>query len=73
VWIKAHVGARSGFGEVALDSRAVTRGCAVLWYRDGVWSDERAAGAAREDRRLVVLIHGLDEPGGIWEELAPAL
>ena len=25
------------------------------------------------DERVVVLVHGLDEPGGIWDELAPAL
>lgn len=25
------------------------------------------------EERVVVLVHGLDEPGGIWDELAPAL
>ncbi len=25
------------------------------------------------DERIVVLVHGLDEPGGIWDQLAPAL
>jgi triacylglycerol esterase/lipase EstA (alpha/beta hydrolase family) len=29
--------------------------------------------AARADQRLVVLIHGLDEPGTIWNDLTPAL
>jgi len=25
------------------------------------------------DERVVILVHGLDEPGGIWDQLAPAL
>jgi pimeloyl-ACP methyl ester carboxylesterase len=28
---------------------------------------------AAHEQRLVLLVHGLDEPGGIWDELVPAL
>lgn len=75
VWVGAHVGARVGFGEIALDSDAVMRGCSMSWYADGGWVDEREPGRERggRDRALVILVHGLDEPGGIWDDLAPAL
>lgn len=72
VWVGAHVGARVGFGEIALDSDEVMRGCSMVWYSDGGWVDEREVGRER-DRPLVILVHGLDEPGGIWDEMGAAL
>lgn len=42
----------------------------VAWFDQDTWitSDEHPAPS-----RVVLLIHGLDEPGGIWDALAPAL
>ena len=37
---------------------------------DGDWSDVSAARGATE---AIVLVHGLDEPGDVWRDLAPAL
>ncbi len=37
---------------------------------DGEWSGIDALG---RDRSVVVLVHGLDEPGDVWAELSPAL
>lgn len=43
------------------------------WY-DTNASDHWTTEAPSEiPKRVVVLIHGLDEPGGIWDQLAPAL
>jgi pimeloyl-ACP methyl ester carboxylesterase len=43
------------------------------WY-DPSESDQWTTQAPSEiPKRVVVLIHGLDEPGGIWDQLAPAL
>jgi len=35
--------------------------------------DQGDLAAAALPRRLVLLVHGMDEPGGIWDDLAPAL
>ncbi len=34
---------------------------------------DAGAGARGPGDRIVLLVHGLDEPGGIWDQLAPAL
>jgi len=36
-------------------------------------SVEAGASGSQRPTRVVVLVHGLDEPGGIWDQLAPAL
>ncbi len=41
----------------------------VRWFDDGVWSEDPPVGVTR----AVLLVHGLDEPGTIWDQLAPAL
>jgi pimeloyl-ACP methyl ester carboxylesterase len=45
----------------------------LRWFDGGAWSSERVVDGERVDRGVVVLVHGLDEPGGIWDDLAPAL
>jgi pimeloyl-ACP methyl ester carboxylesterase len=45
----------------------------VRWYdqeTSGSWTTDTPQSAPK---RVVVLIHGLDEPGGVWDQLAPAL
>ncbi len=43
----------------------------VRWF-DGVgWTAD--SGFGWDEEAIVVLVHGLDEPGGIWDEVAPAL
>ncbi len=37
------------------------------------WSKVGAAGVDGGGRAVVVLVHGLDEPGGVWGDLAPSL
>lgn len=41
----------------------------VRWFDAGDWSE----GAPEGVTRAVLLVHGLDEPGTIWDQLAPAL
>jgi pimeloyl-ACP methyl ester carboxylesterase len=41
------------------------------WH--GLHLRETAPGSGSPGRPRVVLLHGLDEPGGIWDDLAPAL
>jgi len=36
-------------------------------------SDQQAAGGGDPDRRNIVLVHGLDDPGEVWQNLAPEL
>ena len=36
-------------------------------------TDGEKSGEANADRKSIVLIHGLDDPGKIWQNLAPAL
>ncbi|MCA9302572.1 MAG: alpha/beta fold hydrolase [Phycisphaerales bacterium] len=43
------------------------------WYDPGVPDDWTTQSPSVAPERVVVLIHGLDEPGGIWDQLAPAL
>ncbi len=63
VWIGLVVGG----GGIDLDS-----GTGWVENPDGVlrWVGEGNGG---NGGRVVVLIHGLDEPGGVWDELGPAL
>ncbi|MBY0312896.1 MAG: alpha/beta fold hydrolase [Phycisphaerales bacterium] len=37
------------------------------------WINLDALSAAKLPARVVVLVHGLDEPGAVWDDLAPAL
>lgn len=49
-------------------------GSALLVYGEegsAAWRELPAEGAPA--RRIVLLVHGLDEPGTIWDDLAPAL
>jgi len=39
----------------------------------GSWRRTTPADAAAADGPLTLLVHGLDEPGGVWNDVAPAL
>lgn len=56
-------------GEVQTPSNRVPRGLRQFDASIGVWVDLDE----RIGERAVLLVHGLDEPGGIWDQLAPAL
>ncbi len=50
----------------------------LRWFDGSGWSSEAVLGGALgagvgADERVVVLVHGLDEPGGIWDDVAPAI
>lgn len=45
----------------------------VRWYTQGEWIHEQSWDGQVTESTLVLLIHGLDEPGGIWDDVAPAL
>ncbi|MFK7758594.1 MAG: esterase/lipase family protein [Phycisphaerales bacterium] len=54
----------------------------LLWYSaegdwvsifDQVLDEEVADNDQLVGERVVVLVHGLDEPGGVWDDVAPAL
>ncbi len=50
----------------------------LRWFDGSGWSSDAALGAGLGagvggDDRVVVLVHGLDEPGGIWDDVAPAI
>ncbi len=65
----------TGLAETAMDVRSDER---VTWRGVRVYDATNDAWNVLEpDAELgehaVVLVHGLDEPGGIWDELAPAL
>ena len=36
-------------------------------------ADRKAPGGVALDRKSVVLVHGLDDPGEVWQSLAPVL
>lgn len=38
-----------------------------------VWEERLPGSEAKAPERLVLLVHGLDEPGGIWDEAAPEI
>lgn len=48
----------------------IGRPVGLRWLTDGQWSAQTPEPAPA---RIVLLVHGLDEPGGIWDQLAPAL
>ncbi len=52
-------------GLLVLDERAPNTPGAASW--------RRLAPGERLPERIVLLVHGLDEPGSIWDDLAPAL
>tara|TARA_E500000318_G_scaffold85651_2_gene81760 strand:- start:17548 stop:18681 length:1134 start_codon:yes stop_codon:yes gene_type:complete len=65
----------SSLAETAMDVRSGDR---VTWRGVRRYNADTDAWASLDPLadigpRAVVLIHGLDEPGGIWDELAPAL
>jgi pimeloyl-ACP methyl ester carboxylesterase len=52
-------------------ARALPTTHGIRWLTpDGRWSDDAPANLPTH---AVLLVHGLDEPGGIWDQLAPAL
>jgi len=53
-------------------ANAPARAVGVSWYADDAWVPDAAMQVERSPS-IVLLIHGLDEPGGIWDALAPAL
>lgn len=56
----------------ALLANAPTPAQGVSWYVNNAWISDRETGPDRP-ASIVLLVHGLDEPGGIWDALAPAL
>jgi len=44
----------------------------LLIYERGAWREPGSVSLAGEPR-VVLLVHGLDEPGDVWEDLTPAL
>ncbi len=64
----------SAFGQGALDdAQAPWLGFRVYHEELNDWVELEALGDQTLADRVVVLVHGLDEPGGIWDQLAPAL
>ncbi len=57
--------------EVRSDERTTWRGVRVYEAETDAWAMLDAD--TEVGTHAVILVHGLDEPGGIWEELAPAL
>lgn len=55
---------------LALLNAEIGRPLGLRWLADGRWSAQAPEPAPA---RIVLLVHGLDEPGGIWDQLAPAL
>ncbi len=55
-----------------LVQNAPRRDVGVAWLDRGEWVMPEARDT-RTPARVVLLVHGLDEPGGIWDALAPAL
>jgi pimeloyl-ACP methyl ester carboxylesterase len=43
------------------------------WSKISAVDNQSVVVSSRLGSRVVVLVHGLDEPGGIWDQLAPAL
>ncbi|MEC9373414.1 MAG: alpha/beta fold hydrolase, partial [Planctomycetota bacterium] len=63
---------RLGWGdEEGGDAMAKERTGLRAYEGDDVWRDLREGETASP--RVTLLIHGLDEPGSIWDDLAPAL
>lgn len=65
----------TGLADAAIDVRSDER---TTWRGLRVYDAETDAWTTLEAQtdigaHAVVLVHGLDEPGGIWDELAPAL
>ncbi len=64
----------SVFGQGALDDgKSPWLGFRVYNEELKAWVELQALGDGQLGERVVVLVHGLDEPGGIWDQLAPAL
>ncbi len=64
----------SVFGQGALDNeQAPWLGFRMYHEELNSWVELEALDDQKLTDRVVVLVHGLDEPGGIWDQLAPAL
>lgn len=59
------------FGQVGTDPEQLGHG--VRRYEPALDAWVRVGADEQLGERVVLLIHGLDEPGGIWDQLAPAL
>jgi len=67
-------GAERGTGHMDHQTQGDGASCRLLVLREGASAPEpveRCAGPLAE--RAVILVHGLNEPGGIWDGLVPAL
>ncbi|MFK7882657.1 MAG: esterase/lipase family protein [Phycisphaerales bacterium] len=53
----------------ALLAQAEPAAVGIRWFHEERWQSE----AAHTPADIVLLVHGLDEPGGIWDALAPEL
>ncbi len=70
IWLAGLIGGSDGMGWVSNPDGA------LLWYEGHRWiqADEYESDEVlRSTGGVVVLVHGLDEPGGIWDDVAPAL
>lgn len=54
-------------------ARAIPQDGELRWYDNSHWINERDDAIPSTTTPTVLLIHGLDEPGGIWDDTAPAL
>lgn len=61
------------FGPDGLGKNPIKQGLWVYEQTIDTWIAIDELGPDALDDRVVVLVHGLDEPGGIWDQLAPAL
>lgn len=61
------------FGPGGIGSNPIELGLKVYSSETQSWVGFDEFRTEALDGRVVVLVHGLDEPGGIWDQLAPAL
>ena len=57
----------------AAQSQAASKDGFIRWFSQREWIHEQDWEGIIQDSTPVLLIHGLDEPGGIWDDAAPAL
>lgn len=69
MWFTGVLGAAEGPARTQAAPVAKAERFGVRCYADGSWQPLPAA----LPERLVLLVHGLDEPGELWRDLAPAL
>ena len=77
VWLAAMVASTGGAGSVQNPDGELRWFSGTRWISESeVLEENRLREGSRGSEgggRLVVLVHGLDEPGGIWDDAAPAL